>query len=153
MDSTIIRDATGEDAGSLADLAAQLGYPSSAESIRSRLGKYADNPDERVLAAELDGRVVGWTSVGVVDHFYTPVYVEISGFVVDGKHRSAGIGAALMGQVKEWAKAKGVGIVRLRANVVRVDAHRFYEREGFTKVKEQFTFETKVDATGARDER
>ncbi len=145
MNTLTIRDATGADAASLADLAAQLGYPASIDSVQAGLRRYAGNPDERVMVAELSGQVVGWTSVGVIDHFYTPAYVEISGFVVDSKHRSAGIGASLMGEVKKWTKAKHLGIVRLRANVIREDAHRFYGREGFLKVKEQFVFEAKLD--------
>ena len=48
--------------------------------------------------------------------------------------------------MKRWAEAKGVGLIRLRSNVVRTDAHRFYERQGFTKTKEQFVFEMKIDA-------
>ena len=145
MNSLIIRDATDADAAALADLAAQLGYPASIDSIRASLRRYAGNPDERVIVAELSGQIVGWTSVGVIDHFYTPIYVEISGFVVDANHRSAGIGAALMGEVKKWTKAKQLGVVRLRANVIRKDAHRFYGREGFLKVKEQFVFEARLD--------
>jgi len=145
MKPLIIRDAIDADAAALADLAAQLGYPASIDSVQAGLRRYAGNPEERVIVAELSGQVVGWTSVGVIDHFYTPVYVEISGFVVDTKHRSAGIGAALMGEVKKWTKAKQLGIVRLRANVIREDAHRFYGREGFLKVKEQFVFEARLD--------
>lgn len=144
MDSLTIRDARREDAGDLAVLAAQLGYPSSAGIIEKRMEKYAGNPDERIIVAELSGRVVAWTSVAVIDHFYTPVYVEVSGFVVDSRCRSQGIGAMLMDKVKEWARAKGVGLVRLRANVLRVDAHRFYGRQGFEKMKEQYMFETKI---------
>lgn len=145
MNPLIIRDAIDADAATLADLAAQLGYPASIDSVQAGLRRYAGNPEERVIVAELSGQVVGWTSVGVIDHFYTPVYVEISGFVVDAKHRSAGIGAALMAEVKKWTKAKQLGIVRLRANVIREDAHRFYGREGFLKVKEQFVFEARLD--------
>lgn len=145
MNLLTIRDATGADSAALADLAAQLGYPASIESVKAGLRRYSGNPDERVIVAELSDQVVGWTSVGVIDHFYMPVYVEISGFVVDAKHRSAGVGAALMGEVKKWTKAKHLGIVRLRANVIRKDAHRFYGREGFLKVKEQFVFEARLD--------
>jgi len=146
MESVTIRDATIGDAEALAGLAAQLGYPSSGAEIGARLGAYKDSAKERVIVAELSGQVVAWTSVAVADHFYTPLYVEISGLVVDEKMRGNGIGALLIAEVKKWAEIKGVGIVRLRANVIRKDAHRFYEREGFRKAKEQFVFELKTAA-------
>ena len=148
MESVTIRDATIGDAEALAGLAAQLGYPSSGPDIRARLGKYEGKAEERLLVAEVEGLVVAWTSIAVADHFYTPLYVEISGLIVDEKLRGHGIGALLIGEVKKWAESKGVGIVRLRANVMRKDAHRFYEREGFRKAKEQFVFEQKI--AGAR---
>lgn len=139
-----IRDATIGDAEALAGLAAQLGYPSSGAEIGARLGKYKGNAEERLLVAEVEGLVVAWTSIALADHFHTPPYVEISGLVVDEKLRGHGIGDQLISEVKKWAESKGVGIVRLRANVIRKDAHRFYEREGFRKAKEQFVFELKI---------
>jgi len=148
MESVKIRDATIGDAEALARLAAQLGYPSSGAEIAARLGNYEGTTEERLLVAELSGQVVAWTSIAVADHFYTPLYVEISGLVVDEKLRGHGIGALLIGEVKKWAESKGLGLVRLRANVIRKDAHRFYEREGFRKAKEQFVFELKI--AGAR---
>lgn len=148
MESVKIRDAAIGDAEALAGLAAQLGYPSSGAEIGARLGKYEGKAEERLLVAEVEGLVVAWTSIALADHFYTPLYVEISGLVVDEKLRGHGIGALLIREVKKWAESKGVGIVRLRANVIRKDAHRFYEREGFRKAKEQFVFELKI--AGAR---
>ena len=143
-----IRDAVEQDADSLAALAAQLGYPSSGAEVGRRMVRYAGNPGERIIVAEEGGRVVGWTSVAVVDHFYTALYVEISGLVVDADHRSRGIGSLLLDEVKRWAKEKAVPLIRLRANVLRKEAHRFYEREGFSRVKEQVVFETKTEVSG-----
>lgn len=141
-----IRNAAEKDADSLARLATQLGYPSSGREIARKMAKYIGNPDERIIVAEQKGEVVGWTSVSVVDHFYTALHIEISGFVVDELHRSQGIGSLLMDEVKRWAKRKDITIIRLRANVLRKDAHRFYEREGFSRAKEQIVFETKTSA-------
>ena len=144
MESLKTRSAALEDAGSIADLAAQLGYPSSAETVALRMRRYLGNDDERIIVAELDGSVVGWTSVALVDHFYTPLYAEISGLIVDEKRRGYGIGALLLEEAKAWAKARGVDTLRLRANALRKDAHRFYLREGFIKSKEQFVFDMNI---------
>jgi len=147
-----IRDARPGDEAALAKLAAQLGYPTSAETVAARIVKYFGNPEERVIVAELDGGVVGWTSAALIDHFYTPRCVEISGLVVDSDLRGHGVGAALLGEVKRWAAELGAATVRLRANVVRVEAHRFYERRGFARVKQQIVFEAAADAGGRREE-
>ena len=141
----VLRDASFEDAERLSDLARQLGYPVEREEVARRLAKYSGNPNERVIVAVKDGKVIGWTSAGIVDHFYTPVHVEISGLVVDSSSRGSGAGKSLMDEVKRWTVEKGLASLRLRANVIRKDAHRFYEREGFKRRKEQVMFEWTFD--------
>jgi GNAT superfamily N-acetyltransferase len=145
MSNIIIRDAGLDDAASLAELAGQLGYPSSAQNVEQRLASHHDTSDERLIVAESEGRVVGWTNVGIVDHFYISPYAEISGLVVEDSRRGEGIGARLIDEAIRWAKVKNVGTLRLRANTVRVDAHRFYLARGFEKKKTQVMFEMRID--------
>jgi GNAT superfamily N-acetyltransferase len=138
---TAVRDATVRDAEALARLAGQLGYACDAAAVRSRLAKYRGARDERVIVVEAGDEVAGWTSAALVDHFYIEAYVEISGFVVDESRRGQGLGRALMAEVERWAREHDQRLVRLRANVVRAGAHRFYERLGFERKKEQYVFE------------
>ena len=135
------RDAEEGDAVRLAELAGQLGYPSTAGEIGRRLSRYAGLENERVIVAVDGGRVVGWTSVAIIDHFYLAPYVEISGLVVDSGSRGRGLGSLLIAEVERWAAEKRIGTVRLRANVVRAEAHRFYEKRGFVNRKTQYSFE------------
>jgi GNAT superfamily N-acetyltransferase len=44
-------------------------------------------------------------------------------------HRSHGIGKQLFDRARTWARTMGATHLALDSNVVRVDAHRFYERE------------------------
>jgi GNAT superfamily N-acetyltransferase len=125
-------------------LAGQLGYPCEPADVGRRIRKYEAETEEALFVAEKDGRVVGWTSCGIADHFYTPLYAEISGLVVDAAERGAGIGARLIAEVEAWARGKGVEILRLRANAIRTEAHRFYLREGFEKKKTQIVFEKRL---------
>lgn len=46
--------------------------------------------------------------------------------------RGRGIGAALMADAEDRARAAGCGLMQLTTNRSRADAHRFYERLGFT---------------------
>lgn len=52
---------------------------------------------------------------------------------VSSAQRSTGIGAALMGWVAESAASElGTTLIQLTSDAQRVDAHRFYERLGYT---------------------
>lgn len=140
LDDLRIRDALPEDCGRLAALAGQLGYPCDARQVRERISPYLGGERCRIIVAEAGGVVVGWTSLDLVEHFYLDPFVEISGFVVDEGCRGRGIGKAIMDEAVEWARGKGCSLLRLKANALRKDAHRFYENYGFRKVKEQYVF-------------
>ena len=43
----------------------------------------------------------------------------------------------LMEEAEQWARDKGCRSVRLRSNVVRAEAHAFYERLGYSVFKTQ----------------
>jgi GNAT superfamily N-acetyltransferase len=65
---------------------------------------------------------------------------EIGGLVVDESYRRRGVGRLLMEQAERWAREKGCGAICLRSNVVRKDAHAFYERIGYSNVKTSRVF-------------
>ena len=44
--------------------------------------------------------------------------------------RSRGIGGELLAAAREWAASRGASHLELDSAEIRVDAHRFYEREG-----------------------
>jgi GNAT superfamily N-acetyltransferase len=140
MENLIIRGSGIGDCPRLAELAAQLGYPCTASEVRARLPGCLANAARSVLVAELEHRVVGWTSLEVIDRFYVPRYAEISGLVVDEECRGRGIGRMLMEKAESWARSKGCGLLRLKTNSIRKEAHRFYEHLGFEKSKEQFVY-------------
>jgi GNAT superfamily N-acetyltransferase len=52
--------------------------------------------------------------------------------VVDKDRRSEGIGGLLMAAAESWARSRGLTHIELSSNSGRIDAHRFYERHGFT---------------------
>ncbi|MDP3177811.1 MAG: GNAT family N-acetyltransferase [Spirochaetaceae bacterium] len=144
MSGIEIREAVRADAPRLAALAAQLGYPCDEAFVRERMGRYLGASDRVILVADSGGQAVAWTSMEVVDHFYTETCVELSGFVVDEELRGRGVGAALMSAAEAWARGGGHRLLRLRTNVIRAGARLFYERLGFENAKEQIVYSKRV---------
>lgn len=57
---------------------------------------------------------------------------QIEGVRVSAAHRGLGIGAALIGDAEARARAAGCRLLQFTTNRARGDAHRFYDRLGFT---------------------
>ena len=65
---------------------------------------------------------------------------EVNGLVVDRDVRSRGVGRLLLERAEEWARDRGVPLIRLWSTTTREGAHRFYERHGYTRIKTQHAF-------------
>lgn len=129
MDPTI-RDARPADADAIARLLTQLGYPTEAEAVASRLDRLLIVGD-RVVVAELDGAVVGLAHLQV-----TPAIerdrpaAKLGALVVDEAHRGHGIGRLLVETMEGEARRRGCELLFLTTSERRDDAHAFYERVG-----------------------
>ena len=84
-----------------------------------------------VLVADENQTVVGFATVYldiVSIRFGQRAWVE--DLAVAPQRRSSGIGKALLDAAKTWARDHGAVWLGLESGTARVDAHRFYEREG-----------------------
>lgn len=135
-----IRAATSADSAAVADLATQLGYPTTPEEAEARLRDLEERPESSVLVAEAGGVVIGWIQVAGAYRVDSEPYAEIAALVVDAAHRGGGIGAELVAAADGWAVRHGFRTLRVRSNVVRERTHAFYERLGFTRMKSQVVF-------------
>jgi GNAT superfamily N-acetyltransferase len=136
-----IRTARLEDAPAIAVLATQLGYPTQTEQAEARLRDVLNRSDGAVLVAEgEDGTAIGWVQVVGAWRVSNDPSAEIVAMVVDEKHRSQGIGAALVEAATGWAVRHGFRTIRVRSNTVRERTHAFYERLGFQRTKTQVAF-------------
>lgn len=136
-----IRRAARDDAAELARLSTQLGYAMTAADAERQLAPIQDHPDHVLLVAAVPGGLAGWLQASVPRIFESPAGAEIAGLVVDESRRGAGIGAALVAAAADWARTRGCRTLRVRTNVVRERALRFYEREGFGRIKAQHVLE------------
>jgi GNAT superfamily N-acetyltransferase len=114
------------------DVAAPEDRPQYADALRS----IVDDPANALLVAEdTDGRLVGTLQLtripGMARRGATRLLVEA--VRVSSALRSGGIGSALMRWVTDVAAPElGTPLVQLTSDAARTDAHRFYERLGFT---------------------
>ena len=95
--------------------------------------------EERFTLAYLDDdgiRAVAGFRVG--DWLPTGKYLDIEDLVTAEAERSRGYGKALLHWLFGYAEQHGCETVRLVSATRRVDAHRFYEREGMAKVAWMF---------------
>ena len=144
-DEVILRRAKSSDAPSLTALSGQLGYPVTVRQMASRLEAVLPDPSCAVLVAEDgEGSVVGWTHVRVERGVESEAFAEIRGLVVDETCRRAGIGERLVSEAVHWAEERGLTKVRVRCNILREGAHRFYEHQGFALTKTQAVYDKRV---------
>jgi GNAT superfamily N-acetyltransferase len=91
------------------------------------------DPNQQLLVAELDGRVVGTLQLTFIRHlmYQGGLIAQIEAVRVDESLRGLGIGAKLMTHAIDEARRRGAVRVQLTTNKQREAAHRFYRRLGF----------------------
>ncbi|MHA7262192.1 GNAT family N-acetyltransferase [Arthrobacter sp. TMN-37] len=108
---------------------------SDVEAYRSALDEVIADPSNDVLVVDDGGAVLAMMQLtripGLSRRGATRLLVEA--VRVRGGHRSSGIGSAMMRWVITTAAAEsGASLVQLTSDAARAEAHRFYERLGFT---------------------
>jgi hypothetical protein len=88
-----IRPMRLDDAGRVADLCDQLGYPCSRVEVARRFESISQANNHALYIAEMaqDG-VVGWIHLFVCNLMVDDCRVEIWGLVIDEGHRGGGLG-------------------------------------------------------------
>jgi GNAT superfamily N-acetyltransferase len=92
------------------------------------------DPNQTLLLAELDGRVVGMLQVTFIPGLSRrgAWRANIEAVRVDSSVRRRGIGGWLVSRALENARKRGCRLAQLTSDRRRGEAHRFYERLGFT---------------------
>ncbi|MEY9872869.1 GNAT superfamily N-acetyltransferase [Streptacidiphilus sp. MAP12-33] len=92
------------------------------------------DPNQHPIVAERAGEVVGTLQLSVIPGLsrggMTRAIVE--GVRVRADQRGSGLGTALMEHAIAESRRLGATLVQLTSDHTRTDAHRFYERLGFT---------------------
>jgi GNAT superfamily N-acetyltransferase len=107
---------------------------------RAAFDEIAANPHHRLVVAEKDGAVVGTIQISFIPGM--PNFGMKRGLLenvhIRADQRGTGLGTEMVQWAIERCREAGCGLVQLTSNKVRLDAHRFYEKLGFTKSHEGF---------------
>lgn len=93
------------------------------------------------VAIDEASAILGFAHAHAAEPLLLDRTAELAALVVTASARGKGVGERLVDAVASWARSSGFASLRLRSNVVRVNAHRFYERLGFTRSKQQVVFD------------
>lgn len=127
-----IRLAKQNDAEQIALLCTQLGYHAVEAQIQERLATLLLENDHALYVAQRpDGPLLGWVHVYRCHLMHTDPEAQIGALVVDEAVRRSGAGQRLMQAAEQWAREHNCWAIYLRSNLIRKDAHRFYERIGY----------------------
>ncbi|MEU7720347.1 GNAT family N-acetyltransferase [Streptomyces tibetensis] len=135
-----IRAATTDDipaiVAMLADdpLGAQRESPDDLTPYLAALERLSTDPNQHLVVAVREGRVVGTLQLTIIPGLSRRGATRsiIEGVRIHADERGSGLGTQLIEWAIEESRNEGCQLVQLTSDKTRADAHRFYERLGFT---------------------
>jgi GNAT superfamily N-acetyltransferase len=132
-----IRQAMPADAPALAELVAELGYPTEQQELQQRLDDLTAAGDQ-VLVAVWQQQVVGFVLLHRTYFLHRPPDGRVVTLVVITEYRSLGIGQQLLRAAEQALLQLGCGRIEISSGARREAAHRFYLREGYSEQPKRF---------------
>jgi GNAT superfamily N-acetyltransferase len=127
-----IRKATANDADTIADLLAQLGYPGTEGFIREKIEQLNSHLDAELVVAVQDGEVLGFISIHFIPQIALPgAFARISYLCVEERARGRGVGRHLESYCERLARDRNCDRIELHCHEHRKKAHDFYYRQGY----------------------
>ncbi len=135
-----VRPAHKEDCYEITHLTNQLGYPSTLEKICEIMDLVLAHNDHQVFIAEKENTIVGYIHLIQSMRIGSNPFVEIAAFIIDESLRSIGVGSSLIRESERWTSGLGIKDIRIRSNIIRQEAHNFFQKRGFQNIKTQEVF-------------
>jgi GNAT superfamily N-acetyltransferase len=135
-----IRPATTDDVsaivGMLADdpLGAPRESPDDLGPYLAALERLSSDPNQHLVVATREGRVVGTLQLTIIPGLSRRGTTRsiIEGVRIHADERGSGLGSRLIEWAIEESRRQNCRLVQLTSDNTRTNAHRFYERLGFT---------------------
>ena len=121
----------------------ELGYPDLNDSEATKRLEYFRNSDDwETFVAVVEDEIAGF--IGVMKNMAYNIegyYSQIMALAVSEKMKRQGVGTALVKRVEEWVASHGITNITVNSNKRRLDAHAFYEKNGYIKqIAKSFSF-------------
>ncbi|MFG2946668.1 GNAT family N-acetyltransferase [Streptomyces adustus] len=135
-----IRPATADDipaiVAMLADdpLGARRESPDDLTPYRAALERLSADPNQHLMVAVREGRVIGTLQLTIVPGLSHKGATRsiIEGVRIHADERGSGLGTRFIQWAVDESRRLDCQLVQLTSDASRTDAHRFYERLGFT---------------------
>ncbi|MFD4631637.1 GNAT family N-acetyltransferase [Streptomyces sp. NPDC058284] len=135
-----IRPATAADLAAIVEMLADDPLGAARESpddlapYVTAFERLAADPNQHLVVAEREGRVVGTLQLTIVPGLSRKGSTRsiIEGVRVHADERGSGLGTRFIEWAVEESRRQNCQLVQLTSDATRTDAHRFYERLGFS---------------------
>ena len=132
----LIRDASVNDSESVLGLLKQL-WPDrdlDEDGLRRTFLDSLERQEYYNFCATVSGKMAAFCAGMTLNSFYNYGKIcYLTTLIVDSGYRSCRIGSKMIDRLKEYSRENDCCAIELDTALYRVDAHRFYEREGFVK--------------------
>lgn len=117
----------------------ELGYTDiTVDEVRSSLEKMLSSDDYFTIAAGVGDEIYGYISAVREVSLEAGEYCRVIGLAVKSEYQGRGLGTALLTLAESRAKAEGARLITLSSQFKRTEAHKFYEKMGYTKTSFAF---------------
>lgn len=132
------------DTAEVAILVSQLGYQRNEAEVAQWIEAVQSRRDEQVaFVACLGNQVIGWIEICIEYRLQSAPYALIGGLVVKDGFRNHRVGLRLCERAERWTWEHGLTTLRVTSRSTRIDAHRFYLKNGYAQTKFSHVFEKK----------
>jgi GNAT superfamily N-acetyltransferase len=139
MSKVSVRAAVLGDSDAIAYLMTQLGYPTTAEAMSTRLTNILADPDYITFVAESAQGIVGVVGISIGRLYEKDgLHGQLLALVVDETYRGQGVGARLVAEAERWLKKCRAQSVVVGSGTQRHDAHHFYRQLGYKQTGLRF---------------
>ncbi|MEV7136809.1 GNAT family N-acetyltransferase [Streptomyces tauricus] len=108
--------------------------PDDLTPYLTALERLSKDPNQHVVVAVREGRVVGTLQLTIVPGLSRKGATRsiIEAVRIHADERGSGLGTRFIEWAVDRSRSEGCQLVQLTSDATRTDAHRFYERLGFT---------------------
>lgn len=140
--SVSIRTMEPRDASAVAILVEELGYRRDPQEVAHWIEQMLNRSATQIaFVACLEEQIIGWVEVSIEYRLQSPPYALVGGLVVKDGYRNQKIGLLLCKRAEEWTWERGLRTLRVTSRSTRIDAHRFYLKNGYRLAKTSQIFE------------